>query len=277
MRISKTHWNRFRFRGFNFVFVSSWGSDQWPTYISTHTLRLFGEMRLLCSLLFLSLLVCTIYAQEEDASISGRERWVFITSIFFPWLEDATNSQVIFFFAQREPQVWNKDAKRVSHYFCPEAATSAPKTHRSRATTTRPAANCPKERCLSSFICVHCFRNVVYQTVFVLLLSIRIKIIFIIIIPLPAGGWLLPLQGRHLLQRSNSLLSTWWGKDFHLLKHCIDLIRLLRWDMVWIFDRSCKQDFMKAFNDTWYLSTSSYTYIVDAAVHIAGKRFLKRF
>lgn len=85
---------------------------------------------------------------------------------------------------------------------------------------------------------------------FVLLLSIRIKIIFIIIIPSHAGSWLLPLQGRHLLQRSNSLLSTWWGKDFHLLQHCIDLIRLLHWDVVWIFDRSCKQDFMKAFNDT---------------------------
>ena len=123
--------------------------------------------------------------------------------------------------------------------------------------------------------CLHSL--VFYQTVFVLLLSIRIKIIFIIIIPSHAGSWLLPLQGRHLLQRSNSLLSTWWGKDFHLLQHCIDLIRLLHWDVVWIFDRSCKQDFMKAFNDTWYLSTSSYTYIVDTAVHIAGKRFLKRF
>ena len=123
--------------------------------------------------------------------------------------------------------------------------------------------------------CLHSL--VFYQTVFVLLLSIRIKIIFIIIIPSHAGSWLLPLQGRHLLQRSNSLLSTRWGKDFHLLKHCIDLIRLLHWDVVWIFDRSCKQDFMKAFNDTWYLSTSSYTYIVDTAVHIAGKRFLKRF
>merc|ERR1711962_646992 len=46
------------------------------TQISPHTLRLFGDqqkMRLLCSL-FLSLLVCTIYAQEEDASISGREK-----------------------------------------------------------------------------------------------------------------------------------------------------------------------------------------------------------
>merc|ERR1711990_687891 len=46
------------------------------TQISPHTLRLFGDqqkMRLLCSL-FLSLLVCTIYAQEEGASISGREK-----------------------------------------------------------------------------------------------------------------------------------------------------------------------------------------------------------
>ena len=112
--------------------------------------------------------------------------------------------------------------------------------------------------CLNSLVFT-VFRSVFYQTVFVLLLSIRIKIIFIIIIPPPAGSWLLPLQGRHLLQRSNSLLSTWWGKDFHLLKHCIDLIRLLHWDMVWIFDRSCPQDFMKVFNDTWYLSTSPYT------------------
>jgi len=55
--------------------------------------------------------------------------------------------------------------------------------------------------------CLHSL--VFYQTVFVLLLSIRIKIIFIIIIPSHAGSWLLPLQGRHLLQRSNSLLSTW--------------------------------------------------------------------
>merc|ERR1712012_658193 len=31
-----------------------------------------------------------------------------------------------------------------------KAATSAPKTHRSRATTTRPAANCPKERELAA-------------------------------------------------------------------------------------------------------------------------------
>lgn len=47
------------------------------THISTHTLRLFEyqqKMRLLCPFLFLSLLVCTIYAQEEDASISGREK-----------------------------------------------------------------------------------------------------------------------------------------------------------------------------------------------------------
>ena len=50
-------------------------------------------------------------------------------------------------------------SKKTERLFLPEVATSAPKTHRSRATTTRPAANCPKERCLSSFTCVlpNCF------------------------------------------------------------------------------------------------------------------------
>jgi len=115
VRISKTHWNRFRFRGFNFVFVSSRGSDQWPTYLRT---------------LF-------------DSSNINKKWDSFALSSFFPCL-------CALYMLRKGTQVSQAEKK---------AATSAPKTHRSRATTTRPAANCPKERCLSSFTCVlpNCF------------------------------------------------------------------------------------------------------------------------
>ena len=169
-------------------------------------------MRLLCSL-FLSLLVCTIYAQEEDASISGREKWVYITSILFPWLEDARSSlyckEVIFFFARGSHKFEIKIKKEWDIIFA-RGSHKCPQDPSFSCNDDQTCCKLPKGE-VPVFIHLCSLNSEVFFTklFFVLLLSTRIIKTFIIInIPLPAGGRLLPLQGRHLLQRSNSLLST---------------------------------------------------------------------
>ena len=205
-------------------------------------------MRLLCSL-FLSLLVCTIYAQEEGASISGREKWVYITSILFPWLEDARSSlyckEVIFFFARGSHKFEIKIKKEWDIIFA-RGSHKCPQDPSFSCNDDQTCCKLPKGE-VPVFVHLCSLYPEVFFTklFFVLLLSTRI-IIFIKLFLQGVGCC--PYKDAtcckdqtHCCPHGGAKILTFWN---------IDLIRLLHWEVVWIFDSSCQQDFMKAFNDT---------------------------